>query len=333
MKKSVSVFVAILLGLSVITGCGSASPSEATEPVEEAASEAGESTEEKAEEPVEESAEAEEEAVEEAAAIDLDLVDTRWKNEDHEIYYFFQADGVLTEEFISISSTTSTVNGTTTSHTSRSKREEKHEWSREGSTIAVDGKFDLELCGENGTYCLTRTNDKYYLTDVDPLADPNEEANAEAAMNAEPYEINNTISTDTIEMTFTEKGVAEDIRISSQEGGFKMTSGPSPESGKKFFYIKGTVKNLNTSAISTNMTGKFTIDGYTFDMNAFTAKTDASPSSSIDPLEEMIIMLYAPVANELADNYSEAILTFGFNDNFERAASIGEASHCYMVSF
>ena len=328
MKKRVSLIMALLLSLSMITGCGSASPSEANEPVEETVNEAGESVEEKAEEAVEEISDAEENA-----AIDIDLVDTRWKSEEHEIYYFFQADGVVTEEFISVSTSTSTFNGTTTSHSSRSKREEKHEWSREGNIITIDNNYDLELSEENGEYCLIGPNSKYFITDVDPLADPNEEANAEAAMNAEPYEINNTISTDTIEMTFTEKGVAEDIRISSEEGGFKMTSGPAPESGKKFFYIKGTVKNLNTSAIMTDMTGKFTIDGYSFDMNAFTAKTDANPTTSIDPLEEMIIILYAPVANELADNYSEAVLTFGFNDNFERAASIGEASHCYMVSF
>ena len=332
MKKRMTVLIAALVCFSMVTGCGGSAAPAAEETKEEAASDAAE--EEAAEEPAAEEAEAaEEEDTAEEAVIDLDLVDTRWKDDGHEIYYYFQADGVLTQEFIAVSTSTSTVNGATTTHTSRSKREEQHEWTRDGNTITVDNKFDLELNEENGSYYLSGTNSRYDLTDVDPLADPSEEANAEAAMNAEPYEVNNTISTDTIELTFTEKGVSEDIRITSEESGLTMTSGPSPESGKKYVYMKGKVKNLSTSAISTNMTGSFTIDGYTFDMSVFTAKTSAEPTSSIDPLEELVIILYAPVANELADSFNEAVLTFGFNDNFDRATSLAEASHCYMVSF
>ena len=324
MKRKMFAATVWALSICLIGGCsgGSTNPGQSTAEIlssVEAVTE--ESTTEEAEIVTEE-------------VIDLDLIDTRWKYDDSDSYYHFEADGKLTVELISKTTTTSTVNGATSTYTSKSMTTQTFTWSREGNIITVNDSFQLTLTQEGDVYKLIGSSYSLTYTDEDPMAADDEvEEDVPVALDAEPYNLNETITTDTIELTFTEMGVAEDIRITSDESGLSITSGPSPESGKKFIFIKGTVKNLDTSAIWIKMAGKFTIDGYTFDMKVHSANSLGHPLSEIEPLEEFTIILYAPVSNELIDSYNEAVLTFGFNDSFDTIWSLDETEHTYIISF
>lgn len=338
MRRKVSVTIAIMLALCLVSGCGSnaATSAEAeSEAAESTFSDAGSVDEEVAEESTKEEAEqeAENEQATEEPEIEIDLVGTRWKDDDSEYYYHFEEDGKLTGESVAVSTSTSTINGSTSTHTSKSLMTQSFTWERIGNVVRVNNSFELTIKQEDDVLKLIGKNATYTYTEEDPLGDTGEEDASTETIDAEPYEINNAIMTDTIEMNFFEKGISEDIRITSEESGISITSGPSPESGKKFIFLKGKVKNLNTSAININMTGIFTIDGYTFDMKVHSANAAGSPFTTIDPLDELTLILYAPVSNELIDSFNEAELIFGFNDNFEIVRSLDEAGHSYKVSF
>ena len=321
MKRKLFVATIWALSICLIGGCGGASTNSGQSIVETSSLEtvAEETTTEEAENVTDE-------------VIDLELIGTRWKYDDSEAYYYFEADGKLTVELVSESTTTRTSNGSTSTYTSKSLSTQTFTWSREGNIVTVNDSFQLTITQEGDVYKLVGEKISLTYTDKEPL-DDDETEEVPVALDAEPYALNDTITTDTIEMTFTEMGVAEDIRITSDESGLSITSGPDPQSGKKFIYIKGTVKNLSTSAVWIGLAGKFTIDGYTFDMNVHTANSLGHPISNIEPLDEFTIILYAPVSNELIDNYNEAVLTFGFNDNFDTVWSLEEAEHTYIVSF
>ena len=318
MKRMTIVFMALIMCAGVVCGCGE---NQNATPKENAA--VDEQTETDEDNPAEEE-------VDKSDEIDLELVGTRWKSDEHDNYYVFEENGVVIEEMISTSSSTTTVNGATSSHTSKSKREQSHKWVREGNTIIIDNIWRYELTEDGGEYKLTNGNVSYHMTDEDPMAESDD--SAEASLNAEPYEINNPITTDQVEIVFTEKGFAEDLRITTGDGGIKTTSGPAPEEGKKHIYLKGTVKNLDKAAISLNVGGQFVIDGYNYDVRAYTWSATGNSATTIEPLEQLTYVLYAPIAEELADNCGSAILTFGFNDGFEIVSNLAEADHLYITT-
>lgn len=156
------------------------------------------------------------------------------------------------------------------------------------------------------------------------------ESSEKPTRESEYYTVGETISTDTIEMTFSESGVSENIRVTSTESGIQMTNGPSVLEGQKYVYLKGEVKSLAKKPIRVALGGTVSIDGYSYPLKFETMQTTASPKSSIDPFETLIILVYTAVPNELADSFEKAIIIFGFNDNFE-AGSIMEAQHLYST--
>lgn len=157
-----------------------------------------------------------------------------------------------------------------------------------------------------------------------------DETSEEPNVTAETYTVGDTISTETLEMTFTESGVSEDIRYTSTESGIQITSGPSVLEGKKYVFLKGELKNLSKKQLEVTMGGTVDVDGYAYDLGVDTIQTTGSPTYRIDPLETMIILLYAAVPNELADDFDNATIIFGFNENFE-ASSLLEAQYLYAA--
>ena len=147
-----------------------------------------------------------------------------------------------------------------------------------------------------------------------------------------PYTVGEPLVADGVDMVFTEQGIADDIRVTSKSSGIQITSGPSPESDKQFVYLKGTLKNTGTTAAWAAVGGKLIIDGYEYDVKVDVINEDGTPASTIDPLDTVIILLYAHVPTELTSSFSEAEMTFGFNNNFADV-DITNCDYLFAVEF
>lgn len=263
-------------------------------------------------------------------SFDFAMENTRWEMEDGPVVMTFQGDGTAIAEQNATGTQTSTSNGNTTTHSSSASITTQYTWVQEGNNVVLNNMYSFTIEKDGDSYKLVGDSATYVLAEenVDTASD----GSGAISLEPEVYTLNNLISTDTVELQFTEQGIADDIRITSRESGISITSGPSPESGKRFVFIRGTVKNLSTHAVMVNLVGAFDIDGYSYDMDTHTIDANGNPLYTIDPLETMTITLYAAVPAELIDNYSRANLLFGFNDEFGMSA-LHDCQYQYVYAF
>ena len=137
--------------------------------------------------------------------------------------------------------------------------------------MTFDGT-DYKLVGEKGTYI--RIGDVDYEIVLEDSAE-----NGESSAEATPYVLGESIIAEGIEMQLTEKGFSDDIRVTVQrDSGLTITSGPSPEDGKQFFYLKGTLKNTGTQAVRPAIGGTLKLDGYEYDIRIDTISENGNIS-------------------------------------------------------
>ncbi len=259
-----------------------------------------------------------------------------WANEERKVFLRIQDDGVLIAESLLTSSSTSTVNGVTTSSKSYSTSKSTYNWTTEKGKIIYNKTVSLTPAEQNGQYILQNDTTTYFRigdTDYDIVGELNaeeEKENADLQNNAAPYTFGETISHPGFEIVLTESGVAQDIRVTSSSSGIQITSGPSAEAGKQYVYLKGTLKNTAKSAIRPAIAGMVYLDDYTFTLESDTIQTSGSPSFNVDPLETVTLLLYAQVTDEMADSFTNGRILFGLNDNFTDV-ELSQADHLYMA--
>ena len=253
-----------------------------------------------------------------------------WKNADANAYLRIKDGGEIVVEMVNTFTSTSTVNGVTTSSNSTSVSTSTASWEVQGTNFMYNKIAPYAMVVENGEYKLVGEKTTYIRVgelDYEISTGAEEE---KPDVEAQPYNVGDAIIADGIEMVLTEQGIADDIRVTSTSSGIKITSGPSPESDKQFVYLKGTLKNTGTSAVRAAIGGTVVIDGYEYAVKVDVINEDGTPTSSIDPLDTVILLIYAHVPTELTSSFSEGELTFGFNNNFANV-DITNADYLYSV--
>ena len=247
-------------------------------------------------------------------------------------YWRIQENGEVTPEFVLERTSTNTANGVTTSSSSKSVQTmpavsykiqgENFMYSTYPFKMTFDGT-NYKLVGEEVTY--VRVGELDYEIEFDE-SENSEEISAEATA----YVLGESIIAEGIEMTFSESGFSDDIRVSSESSGIKITSGPSPEADKQFFYLKGTLKNTGTQAVRPAIGGKAILDEYEYDISIDIINEDGTPCFDVEPLDSVILLIYAHIPAELTESFSEGEIIFGFNDNFEDV-DITRADYLYSI--
>lgn len=134
--------------------------------------------------------------------------------------------------------------------------------------------------------------------------------------------LNETIQLDFAEITFTEWGIAPDIRQSIQTENVTRTTGPQPEEGMQYVYLRGTIKNLNTEDLPVYdfFLGEFDLGGYKYDCSANECDVltnNGERLSMVAPLTSGSFTMYAKIPDELAGSHGDVSFRFGFYDLFD----------------
>lgn len=260
-----------------------------------------------------------------------------WKGFDADVYLRIQENGEIKLESVSKTSSTHTVNGvTTSSSSSQILSMGTASWSIQNNVFMYNNIAPYEMTKDGDVYKLTAGTTTYIrVGDLDYAIQIEEESNGDggsktSALTAMPYSIGEVLIAEGVELTLTEKGVAQDLRISSRESGIKITSGPSASSDKKYVYLKGTLKNTSKNTVWPAITGVAKLDGYEYSVRVDVINEDATPASKIEPLDSMILLIYAHVPNELVDDFAEGELIFGFNENLADV-DISNCDYLYRV--
>ncbi len=259
-----------------------------------------------------------------------------WANEEMTVFLRIEENGKITTESIAVNNSTSTVNGVTTTKTTKTiHKNTSYTWSIENDKFMFNKATPFTPCKENGQYTLAgekityiRVGESDYVIN---LEEDETGTSADIVADSKEYTIGDVIKAEGIELVFEEKGLKSDIRITSDSSGIKMTSGPSTEAGKQYVYLKGTLKNTGKTALRCAIGGTIYLNDYEFELKTDTISTEGSPASSVDPLETVHILLYAQISDEMADIFTEGKIIFGFNDNFSDVM-VENAQHLYYVN-
>lgn len=321
MKKVFIGLLALIMVLGLV-GCSSV-PAEETTSTPEPTAEATQAPEETPE------------TMDEQESLEDYPIAGTWKAESESStgdYWRIKENGEVTPEFVLERTSTSTVNGVTTSSSSKYVQTmpavpykiqgENFMYSTYPFKMTFDG-MDYKLVGEEVTY--VRVGELDYEIELDE-SENSEETSAEATA----YVLGESIIAEGIEMTFSESGFSDDIRVSSKSSGIIITSGPSPESDKQFFYLKGTLKNTGKEEVFPAIGGYVTLDDYKYDIRIDLIHEDGTPCSTIEPLDSVIVLIYAHIPIELTESFNSGRMTFGFNDNFEDV-DITKADYLYSI--
>ncbi len=121
------------------------------------------------------------------------------------------------------------------------------------------------------------------------------------------------------EIVFTEWGIENDLHMRVQISSFEYSSfGPEAVAGKKYFVVRGVVKNTTHEYIDGfYYLDKLDLDGYKYD-GAGSEIWDSSGSTTwLDPLVEYNFYLYVIIPDEIASNYTTGKYRLGFTESFK----------------
>ena len=151
-----------------------------------------------------------------------------------------------------------------------------------------------------------------------------------------PLKAGDSINLDFVEITIDESNIKDEYKFSSKESGIQMTYGKSAESGYKYIFLRGTIKNLDGNSIDPDsIVGNIVVnEKYNYKMDTLFAKNDASPANNIEPLITINYLFYAQIPDELANSFSIATFTFGFDDKFgnSRNAKVEDCEYIYSYT-
>lgn len=106
--------------------------------------------------------------------------------------------------------------------------------------------------------------------------------------------------------------------------------------GETYIYLYGNIKNISGETYDIHniyasilVEGKYRYDG---DIVGDEGGTFSYFSSEIKPLQNEDIVIYFSVPDELTETFKEAIVTFGFKDDFESEFAMQESDCDYLYS-
>ena len=255
-----------------------------------------------------------------------------WVNDKETLYMRVQEGGILLVDSVATSSSTHTVNGVTTSSTSKSIMTNSYSWMLSGEKFLFNGVKEYTPEVKDGQYYLVSDSQTFMrIGEVDYEIDLGTDGNGkDIREEAVEYSIGTTIAADGFELTLTECGLNEDIRVTSKSSGIQITAGPSVESGKQYVYLKGTLKNTSTISIKSVIGGTIYLDEYEFNLQSDTIATSGNYQQTVSPLETVHILLYAQISDEMAGLFNEGKIVFGFNNNFANV-ELANADYLYFT--
>ncbi len=157
-----------------------------------------------------------------------------------------------------------------------------------------------------------------------PTPAPTPEPTPEPSEAPQPtaFAVGDTIALDFVELTFDTFAIEPDIQQSVTSGYVTRITGPQPQDGKKFAYLRGTIKNLATEALPVHdfFLGEFDINGYRFEVSAGECDILDGEGQTVfqaEPLTTYSFTMYAAIPDELADAPGSVNFRFGFYDLFD----------------
>lgn len=150
-----------------------------------------------------------------------------------------------------------------------------------------------------------------------------ENATAETgAKDAETVMVGNKITTDFVEMTITEAGMANSVKTSIKTGNVTRTFGPNDSAETDFAYIKGKIVNKSTASISNAIMAIAKVADYTLEEDElYIYKADGDTVWELSPLVEYNFMMCVEIPNTLVESMDSCDFNFGFNEGMENTFS------------
>lgn len=267
MKKRISLLLAIVLCLSLCACGGNGGSTSDTAP--------GNNETVGTEGNLPGETEATAEATEDALA-DFPYIGT-WVVDSGNAYLRVKEGGVLVVEMISTMTSSTTINGVTTTSTSKSVNRVEYTWSVEDDKFMFNSRAPYTPCEENGEYSLVGDSTTYYrVGELDyeiPLGDDDSDENTgdDASAETEPMstiEIGQTVITNDYEFTLRDVELSYEILPQDTSGSY--FSYPA-ESGKVYIHVVADVKNTMQRDIRVGelfetfalYDGKYSYEGFT----------------------------------------------------------------------
>ncbi len=155
-----------------------------------------------------------------------------------------------------------------------------------------------------------------------PTQEPSAEPEPSEAPAATTFAVGDTIALDFVELKFDTFAIEPDIQQSVTSGMVTYVTGPQPQEGKKFAYLRGTIKNLATEALPVHdfFLGEFDVNGYRFEVSAGECDILDGEGQTVfqaEPLTTYSFTMYAAIPDELADAPETVNFRFGFYDLFD----------------
>lgn len=254
-----------------------------------------------------------------------------WSNDEGTAYLRVMENGVLKAESIVTNTSTNTHNGVTTKSESKSTSTLDYSWALDGNKFIFNGSAEFTPTEKDGVFSLVGEKITYVRVgelDYEILLEPASDSKSNKVENSTEYALGTLVTAEGFELVLDETGIKENIRITSKSSGISITSGPSVEEGKKYVYLKGTLKNTSKTAIRPAIAGAIYLDDYEFNLNSDIISTAGSPVSEIDPLDTVNVLLFAKISNEMESAFTNGKIVFGFNDNFSDVM-LEEAQYLY----
>ena len=256
-----------------------------------------------------------------------------WVNEDKTLFLKIYEDNKIVMTAFLKSDITKTVNGVSTRKVTYKEQTYDYSWNVTNDIFYFNGKAAYTPTEKDGKYMLISDVATYSrLGDLDyeiKFEEPDQGDNKVDLSDCEQYPIGTTIKAEGFELTLKEVGIKKDIRITTK-GSLKITAGPSVIKGKKYVYLKGTIKNTGTTSTRSAIGGKVYLDDYEFDLKTDLISAQGTPTAHVDPLDTVRVILYAEISDEMASVFNSGKVIFGFNDNFADVL-LEKAQYLYYV--
>ena len=128
-------------------------------------------------------------------------------------------------------------------------------------------------------------------------------------------------SLDFAEITFDTAGWSDDIKPTDTSGVYSYYS---DKDGESYFWICGTLKNVSGESYNVdNIHGTVTFENkYTYNVNLIADEGGNDfYGDNVKPLKTVKYYIYASCPDEVKELYNNAVIRFGFKDNFVRETS------------
>lgn len=138
----------------------------------------------------------------------------------------------------------------------------------------------------------------------------------------ETVAVGNKISTDFVEITITESGIANSLKTSIKNGNITYTFGPNDSEETEYAFIKGKIMNKATETINKDMTAIAKVGEYTLKEDGLDVyKSDGDTVWELAPLVEYNFMMYVEIPNALVSSMESCDFNFGFDENMQSSFS------------